>query len=217
MKRIICLLIFSLLFSISYSQVRGIELSHYLFPEFTPGVVMMKSGIRHEALLNYNSLTEEMIFDNKGKKLAIGKEEQEQVDTVFIGDRKFFILNNKFVELIFHLKCDLYAEHKCSVKYPGKPAGYGGTSETTSVTTYSAMYTGGTIYQLKLPDGYEVKPYTNYWLNRNGELNKFVSMRQLMKLYDDREDLFRDYVKNHEVKYDDQESVVQLIKYLETN
>jgi hypothetical protein len=44
-------------------------------------------------LLNYNSLTEEMIFENNGKKLAIGKGELELVDTVFIKDRKFVILN----------------------------------------------------------------------------------------------------------------------------
>ncbi len=31
-----------------------------------------------------------MIFDDKGKKLAIGKEEQERVDTVYINDREVF-------------------------------------------------------------------------------------------------------------------------------
>jgi len=35
----------------------------------------MKSGIRNDALLNYNSLTEQMIFEKKGKKLAIRMEE----------------------------------------------------------------------------------------------------------------------------------------------
>lgn len=217
MKRIIYLLIFNLSFSISYSQVRGTQLSHYLFPEFMPGVVLMKSGIKHEAMLNYNSMTEEMVFDNKGKKLALGKEKPELVDTVYISGRKFFLLNNKFVELLYNSKCDLYAEHNCSVKYPGKPAAYGGTSETTSVDTYSNIYAGGILYELKLPDGFEITPFTNYWLNKNGELNKFINMRQLMKLYDDKEDLFKDYVKNHDVKYTDQESILQLIKYLETN
>jgi hypothetical protein len=177
----------------------------------------MKSGIKNKALLNYNSLTEEMIFENNGKKLAIGKGELELVDTVFIKDRKFFTLNNKFIELIYHSKCDLYAEHKCSVKEPGKPAAYGGTTETSATTSYSSFSTGGRIYELKLPDGYETKPYTYYWLKKNGELNKFINMKQLMKLYNDKEDLFKAYVKKNVVKYNNQESIVQLIKYLETN
>jgi len=217
MKHVLFLLIFNLPLTISYPQVNGIELSHYIFPEFTPGVVLLNSGIKYNVLLNYNSMTEEMIFDDKGKKLAIGKQEQERVDTVYISDRKFFILNSKFVELIYHSECDLYVEHRCDVKYPGKPAGYGGTSETTAVDSYSTMYSRGIMYELKLPDGYEAEPYIIYWIKKNGVLNKFVSIKQLMKFYDDKKVLFKDYVSNHNVKYDDPECIVQLIKYLETN
>lgn len=217
MKHIVFLLIFNLSLTVSYSQVNGVALSHYIFPEFTPGVVLMKSGIKHNVLLNYNSLTEEMIFDEKGKKLAIGKEEQEKVDTVFIGGRKFFLLNGKFVELIYHSKCDLYAEHRCNIKYPGKAAGYGGTSETTAVTSYSTLYARGIMYELKLPDGFETRPYIIYWLKKNGKTDKFVSMKQLTKYYNDKEVLFEAYINNHEVKYDNPESIGELIKYLETN
>jgi hypothetical protein len=217
MKHVLFLLIFNLPLTVSYPQLNSIELSHYIFPEFTPGVVLRNSGTKHNALLNYNSLTEEMIFDDKGKKLAIGKEEQERVDTVYISDRKFFILNSKFVELIDHSEWDLYAEHKCSVKYPGKPAAYGGTSETAAVDSYSSIYSRGIMYELKLPDGYETKPYIIYWLKKNGVLNKFVSIKQLMKFYDDKKVLFKDYINNHDVKYDDPGCIVQLINYLESN
>jgi hypothetical protein len=217
MKCVSYLFILNLFFSTSFSQSRGIELSHYLFPEFTQGVVLMKSGIRNKALLDYNSLTEEMIFENNGKKLAIGKEELELIDTVYIKDRKFFTLNNKFFELVYHSKCDLYAEHKCSILLPGQPTAYGGTSQTTSITSFSSINSGGRLYELELPKDYEIKPYTYYWLKKNGELNKFINMKQLMKLYNDKKDLFKAYVKKHDVKYDNQDSIVQFIKYLETN
>ena len=91
-------MIMNILVVTGYSQVRVLELSHYLFPEFTKGVVLMKTGVKNEALLNYNSLTEEMIFDNKGTKLALGQ--LDQVDTVYIQNRKFFPLNKKFVEIV---------------------------------------------------------------------------------------------------------------------
>jgi hypothetical protein len=203
--------------SAAYSQSEVIEDYHYLFPEFTQGVVLMKSGTKNNALLNYNLLTEEIVFEDKGKKFSLGKEEQELVDTVFIKNRKFFKLNNTFIEFIYHSKFDLYAEHKCSVKQPGKPAGYGGTSETSAITSYSSYLSGGLVYELKLPNGYETKPYNYYWLKKNGGLNKFMNMRQLMKLYDDKEDLFKAYIKKNEVIFNNQESMVQLIKYLETN
>jgi len=215
MKRIILILVFGLLVAYSFSQRQGVELSHYIFPEFTQGTVLMKSGQQYGASLNYNTISEEMIFEDNGKKLAIGKEDVERVDTIYILKRKFFPLNGKFVELVCRSGFDLYAEYRCNVQYPGKPAAYGGTSETSSISTYSGIISGGTVYELKLPDDYKTKLYTNYWLKRGGELKKFANLKQLSKLYADRKDLFNEYVKTHAVDYDDQESLIQLISFLE--
>jgi hypothetical protein len=217
LKRYFYLLVFSLSFTTSYSQATVKEFNHYIFPEFTQGTILMKNGIKNKALLNYNSLTEEMIFKDKGKMLAIGETELELVDTVFIEGRKFFTINKKFVELIFHSKCDLYAEHKCSLIEKGKPTAYGGTSETSATTSYSSIISDGRFYELELPENYRIEPYTCYWLKKNGELNKFISMKQLMKLYDDKKDIYKAYIKKHDVKYNNQVGIVQLIEYLETN
>ncbi|MDF1561200.1 MAG: hypothetical protein P1P83_13495 [Bacteroidales bacterium] len=217
MKHLIWVFGFSLAIASTYGQSKGVELSHYIFPEFTQGTVLMKSGLEYKALLNYNSFTGEMIFDKNDKKLAIGKEDKLRVDTVYIMKRKFFIMEDKFVELLYNSGFELYAEHMCNVKYPGKPAPYGGTTESTSVTTYSGIYSGGVMYELKLPDGYTIKPYTNYWLKRDGEPKRFVNMKQLTKLFDDKKDLIKEYLSTRDVEYEDQESLVQLLKYLESN
>ncbi|TAJ11382.1 hypothetical protein DMA11_17225 [Marinilabiliaceae bacterium JC017] len=217
MKCLYLLLVFSLSFTSSYSQEKVNELTHYLFPEFTQGVILMKNGIKNNALLNYNSLTEEMIVEKKGKKLALIKEKLDLIDTVFIKDRKFFTLNSKFIELIFDSKGNLYAEHKCRVNCPSKTAGYGGKSQTSGTSSYQSLSTDHMVYELKLPDGYEIKPYIVYWLERNGELNKFYNMRQLKKIYNDKKDLYVDYIKKYNANFDNQDSIVQLIKYLETN
>jgi hypothetical protein len=177
----------------------------------------MKSGIKNQLLLNYNSLTEEMIFENNGKKLAIAEGELKLIDTVFIESRKFIPMNNKFFELAYHSKCDLYVEHKCSMIAPGKPSAYGGTSQTSSVTSISSIKSAGRLYEIELPEGYEIKPYTCYWLKKNGELNKFINLKQLMKLYEDKKDLFKAYVRKYDVRYNNQAGMIQLIKYLETN
>ncbi|MEK7719275.1 MAG: hypothetical protein AAB347_06655 [Bacteroidota bacterium] len=204
----LCLLAFS-----GRCQKNKVELSHYVFPEFVKGTVLMKSGVKNPTMLNYNALTEEMIFDTNGKKLSISK--LEEIDTVYIQDRKFFPLKDKFVELIYRNKFELYAAHKCSVIDPGKPAAYGGTSQTSSVTSYSSIIAGGQAYQMKLPDGYTTKPYTDYWLKRDGKLNSFLSLRQLSRLFDDKSDLFKKYVKEHKTVYDKEENLVELIKYME--
>ena len=217
MKHIYIILIANLVFSSSYAQDNSVERPHYLFPEFTQGVVLLKSGVKNETSLNYNSLTEEMIFDKKGRKLAMAETDLALIDTVFIEDRKFIVLNGGFVELLYHSTCHLYAEYKGKLKEPGKPAGYGGTSETSSISSQSSLRMGGLLYELELPAGYKVNPYTVLWLKKNGALNKLVNMKKLKKLYKGKNDLFKAYVKKHRVKYDNQESITQLIEYLESN
>ena len=207
------LLIMSLLILNSYGQEQGRNITHYLFPEFTKGVVLMKNRVKEEALLNYNALTEEMIFEKNSVKLAIAQ--PEAVDTIFIGTRKFCLVNGKFFELVLRSKCDLYVEHKCKLKDPGKPSGYGGSSQTSATSTYSSFFSGNQVYEMKLPETFETIPYSFYWLKKDGKLVKFVSLRQLAKIFPEKSDLVKQYIKSDDVSFDDQLSVAWLIRRLE--
>lgn len=213
MKRTSLFLAFALFANFCLGQQKAKEISHYIFPEFIKGSVLMKSGVKNEALLNYNALTEEMIFVKDGKNLAITK--LEGIDTVYIGQTKFFIWKNKFVELLYHNKYDLYAGYKGSIVDPGKPAAYGGTTQTSSVTSYSTYISNGQAYALQLPEGVETKGTTEYWLKKDGQVQLFLNMRQLARLFEDKSDLFKKYVKENKVKYENEDSLVDLIKYLE--
>ena len=216
MKRIFFLLILSLFFTASYSQKVEVIISHYLFPQFTEGTILMKDGKINTLSLNFNSLTEEMVFRASSKVMAIVKGEIELVDTVYIKDRRFVVLNDKFMELLYNGGIELYAEHKCSVIAPGKPGPYGTTSQTSSTATISSLYTGGTVYALSLPEGYSTRPYTYYWIKKNGELTKFTNIKQLQKFYADKKESYKAYNKENAVKFENQESIAKMVKYLET-
>ena len=216
MRILFTLFVFSLSIVSSFSQVNISELRHYLFPEFVMGKVLMKNGTEYKTLINYNSLTEEMVYENNGKKLAIGKDAIDKIDTIFVNNRKFVSLNKTFVELVSHSTYDLFVEHKCKIKDPGKSAGYGGKSETTAITSYSSFYSGGLLYNLNLPEGYEVKPYVYYWIKKNGEFKHIENMQQLKKYYPDKKALFKSFVKEHNIKFNIPENIVQLVEFLES-
>jgi hypothetical protein len=217
MKFFLSLLILGLSFTTTCSQDKGKEISHYLFPDFTKGTILMKGGLKLEGYLNYNSLTEEMVFLKNGKKLAMTEAEMERTDTVYILDRKFFLQHGKFVELIHNTGYSLYAEHGCKINMPGKPAGYGGTSETQASDSYSSLLTNGTTYELQLPDGYKPMPYIIYWIRRGDALDKFVSLKQLLRLYPEKKESGKAYIREHKVDFDDTNAVVELINFLETD
>jgi len=217
MKHTYCILIFNLILGSLFAQPKAEETGHYLFPEFTQGVVLMKSGVSEKTVLNYNSLTEEMVYIDKGNKMALSDETLAKIDTIFIKNKKFVVVGTKFFELIYHSKFDLFIEHKCKLRSVGKPTAYGATSQSTTTSSYSSSPTEGMKYELKLSDQYQVEPYIFYWIKKNNVSKKFANMRQLKNLYSSRKELMDTYVKEHDVKYNDQKTIVQLIEYLESH
>lgn len=199
-----------------FAQPKQIVLSHYIFPEFTEGYVMMKGGRTQQMLLNYNSVTEEMVFKRGETILAIGKAEVKEVEYVTISGRKFVVLNDKFLELLFEGGKNIYAEHRCTVIPPGNPAPYGGTSQVSSVDRYSGLSAdGGLYYKLQLPDGYVVKPAINYVVRAGDKISKIYSLKQLRKVYQDKRDEFDKYVKDNNVKFENIAEIAALAAELE--
>ncbi len=213
MRQFICLFTLSVLLNLGYAQTQKVRNDQYLFPAFTSGTILMKSGILNKTMLNFNSLTGKMVFEQSGRKLAIDK--LDPIDTVYIAGRRFFPLNEKFVEIIYRAKDELYVEHKCDLKDPGKPAGYGSTSQVSTATSYSTYSSGNQTYVVNLPEGTETIPYHIYWLKKEGKLNKFLNVRQMSKLFENQSKLFKNYAKENRVSEKDPASIVALIKYLE--
>lgn len=204
--------------SISLHAQETVNLSHYVFPDFQPGVVLLKNGVRNNAKLNYNAASEEMVFDENGKMLAIGDAVLPQIDTVFVSDEKFIRLNNKFVKIIIdEPEIDLFVEHKCRLIPPGKPAAYGGTSQTSSTTSYSSIMSDGKVYNLKLPDDYKVIPYNVFWINRNGKLQSFSNIGQLKRIYRDKKKIIDNYLKKNDVKLTNEKSIEYTVIFMENN
>ena len=211
-------LFFLLLITVSLHAQETIRISHYLFPDFQPGVVLMKNGVRNNAKLNYNTASEEMVFDENGELLAISDVLLPQIDTVYISNEKFIRVNNKFMRIIIdEPDISLFVEHKCRLTPPGKPAGYGGTSQTSSVTSYSSISAGGVVYSLKLPDDYKVKPYNIFWINRNGKLQSFSTIGQLKRIYRDKKRVIGDYLKGNNVEMTNEKSIEDTIMFMENN
>lgn len=177
----------------------------------------MKGGRENSALLNYNAATEEMVFDQNGQVLALSEPSLSQIDTVFINERLFVLHKNKFTEVLNSDNYRLLALYKCRILPPGKPVAYGGTSQTSSVDSYSSWQGDGRMYDLKLPDDFEVKPYTIYFLDSGSGWKEIKSMKQLKRHYRKHKTAFEQYVSQHKPDYEDQESMSLLIRFMETN
>ncbi len=190
-----------------------IQLTHYVFNEFTPGTVTMKSGETSYQILNYNILTNEMIFNTDGKFLAIAN--PENVDTVYIADRKFIPLNNKFYEVLVNAEMPLLLEFTATISEPGTPTGYGGSSTTTASTSYKSLIGSSGAYSLKLPENFKVVPGFVYWIMKDGQLQKVANVKQLAKIFPDKKDVINDAIKKNDLKLSKREDIIMLIRLIE--
>jgi hypothetical protein len=154
-----------------------------------------------------------MIFDNNGKYAAIA--DPKNVDTVYISDRKYIPLNNKFYEVLVGGNMPLLYESTASVSEPGVPSGYGGTSTTAAASSYQSLMREGGAYNLKLPDGYTVIAKHEFYIMKDGKLEKAGSEKQLSKVFPDKKSLIKDISKKNNTDFSKREDLAALVKEIE--
>jgi hypothetical protein len=218
MKIIAVLSFFVLSFLQLDAQNTQIVLSHYVFPEFTDGFVSIGGGRTQQMRLNYNTVTEEMVFQRGEQVLAIGEAEMNELEYVAISGRKFVVKNGKFVEIIYEAQDrTIYAEHRSTVVPPGNPAPYGGTSHVSAVDRYSGITGDGNMYyKLQLPDGYKVKPVISYLAERDGKITRIFNIRQFRKVYSDKKDAFDKYIKENKVTFESLSDITDMAHAMNT-
>jgi hypothetical protein len=200
-----------LLFTFSLAaQKEGKEVSHYLFPEFTRGTIKFKTGQVQFISLNYNSVTEEMIFNSNGNNLAIA--DPMSIDTITILGRQFIPYQKIFYEVVEVLPVPLLIHHTANVIPPGKQAGYGSTSETSSITERSSFISSGKVYDMKLPDDYRVSPETEYVIKKD-KFYKISNVNQVVKYFPEKKEAIREFVKKNKTNFKKTEDMKQMIEF----
>ena len=190
-----------------------VQLLHYAIDSFSKGKVLLKTGAVSEQVLNYNILTNEMIFNNDGKMLAIS--DPKGVDTVFIQNRKFVPVNDKFYELLAAGPAPLFLEFTYKIDEPPVSVGYGNASQTTNATSVSSLVSRGQAYEIKLPDDFKVVPGYSYWIRKDDKYFKITNAKQLTSLFPEKKDAINDFVKKNKTNFSKRDDLILLVKQIE--
>jgi len=209
MKNILALFILCSTAAISQPEQRSVQITHYVLDTFYNGTILMKSGQMQEYLLNYNTLTNEMIFERAGQRLAIA--EPEDVDTVYINNRKFVYVNKKFFEVLATTPVPLFIEYVGSIIKTGSEIGYGMSSSTTGSNGVSSIINGGKMYDLHLPYEYKVKVKKQYWLRKGYNYYKANNTKHIIEVFPDKERLIRDLIKKNKTDFSKPEDITALV------
>lgn len=212
MKRVlvfICLMI--LLFPVKAQTNSDGTSPQFLFPDFSISKVRMKNGQSQSVNLNYNTVSEKMVYEKEGSLYDMVN--PPMIDTVFLQNCKFVPAGNLFHEVLLIAPISLFIQYKGEIIPPGTPAGYGGTSQVSNTKMMTSVELSSGYYNLKLPADFKVKVDPVYWIRRGSEMFSFMNERQFLKIFPDKEALFKQFIKQNRIKIDRLPDLVRLIKY----
>jgi hypothetical protein len=185
------------------------DTTHYVLPAFVTGSVKMKDGRTELAKMDYNKLTEEMIFEKDGVMLAL--DSLSAIDTVILESRVFVPYEKIFYEVMVKGPVSLFIEHRCNLLFAGTSSGYGGTSETGAAHSLSSLTNMGRAYHLKLPSDYHVTDATLYWIRKDGTFYKSNTVSQITKVFPDKSKEIKQFIKSRKLNLKNPVDLVTLI------
>ena len=197
MKKLLCFLLPVFISFSVFSQSDSVK-THYVFPDFVQGTVKLKVRNEYQVPLNYNTVLEQMIYIENDQKLAIGN--PQHVDYILLENRKFIPVGKVFYEEVASGKNPAYVQYTSNVIPPGKPAGYGGTSETSAIRQSSSINISGQFVQLNLPEGYKLKSEHHFWINKDNTFHRTNTVKQFMKLFPEKAGEIKSFVKANKIK-----------------
>jgi hypothetical protein len=184
--------------------------SHYVLPDFIVGSVKMKNGDTEYAYLNYNMITEEMIFDKDGTKLALAQ--LEAIDTVYIDSLVFIPHEKIFFEVLYSGNVVLYKQNKCNLLIAGDPAGYGGSTETGASKNVANISGMGRAYRLKLPADYHITDASQFWIEKEGKFLKATTIGQIKKVFPEKSNEIKQFARSKNFDIKKNEYVITLVR-----
>ncbi len=186
----------------------------FLYPDFYKGKVLFKDKSVQEAIFNYNTLFQQMIFVQNGVMMAMDKE--STIDTVYVDTLLFVPVDTFFYEVKQpYSPLPLFINYKAEVIRPGPAMPFGGTSETGAVQNVSSYRTSvATPYQSKVPDTYEVRKFAEYYIKSGAGFVQLKSFKQLKQLYRANEDEISDFIKENHISFNKTADMEKLVLFL---
>jgi len=186
------------------------QLTQYIFPEFTEGSVLQKSGTVTKTMLNYNTLTQEMVFKQGEQYLAFA--DPSSIDTVFLNNKKFIPDNKVFYEVAVNAPVSLFIQHVSDIISSGAETGFGKT-QTSAAQGLTDLKSSGKAYSLSLTNEYSIKNKTVYLLKKDASFIVVDNLKDVKKVFAGKENSIDDYAKKNKISFKKENDVIELVKF----
>jgi len=186
-------------------------LSQFLFPDFGNAIVQMQNGEKHNMLMNYNTVSEKMVYQKNAKLYDLMNE--EMIDTVYLQERKFVSSGGVFYEVLLEDQIPFYVRYNGVLIPPGTKAGYGVNSQVSNTKLRTSFDSSSGNYNLELPSDYKVQLNFTYLFRKDNLLLNFTNERQLLKIAPEKAVELKLFIKKNKTKFTELADIRNLAQY----
>jgi hypothetical protein len=186
----------------------------YEYPQFINGTIFFRDGNSSGAAMNYNRFLDEMQFITaKGDTLTLINEKNIRfiniVKDTFFYDQGYIKLINSTVNVKLGIKEMLGIIDKKKI------GGYGMSSSTTAIDSYSSYNDGMQYYNITVMQDLVLAKKAQYYI---GDVyNHFVlaSKKNVINLFPKQEQAVIRYLKENTIVFNNKEDLEKLVQFLE--
>lgn len=191
----------------------------YLYETFTDGKLYYKDGTHSNAKLNFNGMTNEMLFISpKGDTLAFAHPEQASI--VVIGTDTFSYFDNTFLKKLTHNEGTMNVFQKQELRFMNSetttPYGSSGISSSTQGGSLSNIGGPGRTGSTAFADARVLvfKKSTSLYISDNS--GKMFPSKQgtFYKLFPNDKDKLNAFIKEQRINFSDEADVAKLIDFV---
>lgn len=181
-----------------------------LFDKYTKGSVLMKNRARTNAELNFDAANNNIMFKQNGTEMILTN--AHQVDTVYIGDRKFVPIKKVYLEAISTRHGDVYVHWNLKNAYKGKKGAFGMTTQAKVESINTAEFHYG-AYENQYVDVYELSNRNEYYLFKGDKTIVVKDEKSLLKHFPARQREIKEYIKTQNIDFAKVDEVIKLLEY----
>ena len=189
----------------------------FLRPQFISGKVFFRNGTRTIAMMNYNSLTDEMLFiDPKGDTLALKDEKTVKFITL---DKDTFYYYEGYIRLVASNSVVKLAEKQIwEVADIRKIGSHNRPSTTFAITSYSTLTDRfGNTHDLLLNEDVVLRKKANYYFGDMYDHFGPAGKKNLLLLFPKGQNSLATYLKENKVNFDKKDDLEKVTQFLEQN
>lgn len=183
----------------------------FLFDEFVPGRVLMRNGAHIDIPLNYDASNNHMLYLQDGKQIILLN--TQEIDTIYIDNRKFIPINRAFLEICKLPNGLLSINWQLREVFKGYRGAYGQIIQSHVESVNTNAFQPGTSYELQRADVTVCKNKNQYWVMIGGRPHKFTNKKTLFRLFLAHKKELESYWNLHNCSFDKPALIMIFIDY----